>query len=345
MLKRLYLYLPVLALAFVSAAYAVWWDVTAGAIEEGIIAWAANPAPGEPVIAYQRLTVTGFPFRIEIVADQPRILARNGTFQAERLIANVQPYDLSNIIFRAGGRQQVTLVGEMQGAPLNAALEGTTRASLMSVKLGEAGPERIDIDLHGFDGTLTRTGEPPAALKADRMQLHGRRVPDEAGNAGPLQFVAMADRLTLGAGIDPLLGPDIAHFSLFARIDKPPQGALGDTAQLQRWLEEGGVLAIEDANLLWGKFDLNAKGELRLDDARRPQGRIDAAMKGYGALIDALMRRGLLAQEDGENARLALNLMAMAAADDKGRVPVPLTLEEGKVFVGRMAVGSLAPLP
>lgn len=334
--RSLRLVWPFLVLLGVVAGYTVYWHVAAARVAEEIARWRATPGGG---LSYAALDVGGFPFRIVLEGADVTLESPGATLTAERLYAVVQPYDFGHWIFQAGGRQSLRLRAvAADGTLREVTLLGTTAVSDASLIVDADGPRRFDLDLHRLAAALEEPGLPPRRIEALRAGLHLRRA---AGGPG-LDLVADLERLRLIEGFESPLGPDIARLRMVGAAT-PPAGSLSGALPAAA-LGPGSLLTIAEASIVWGDVDLTASGRLTLDAARRPEGRLDLLLAGREALVAALVRENQLRQADGELALQVLGLLAAAGGDAKGRVPVPLILRDGGVFVGPQRIGDLAPL-
>ena len=87
------------------------------------------------------------------------------------------------------------------------------------------------------------------------------------------------------------------------------------------------------------RVSLRGDGEIGLDEALRPRGEIDARIAGFPALVDLLRAEDVI--DDGVALALTLALGLLAEAPDGGgapRVAVPVTLGEGRLWIGPVPV-------
>jgi Uncharacterized protein conserved in bacteria (DUF2125) len=75
----------------------------------------------------------------------------------------------------------------------------------------------------------------------------------------------------------------------------------------------------------------------------QPIAGLSAIVRGYAETIDALVAHGVVQHDDGETAKQVLSLLAKAP---KGGGPpeltVPLTLQNGWIYVGPVALARVA---
>ncbi len=254
-------------------------------------------------------------------------LARPGwRWSAARLVAEARPFTLDRIavtlpktqlieVERGGGAIELTLkdgiahVVLIDGAPASLTLEAegltlVTPAGLFS--------------LAAIEGLIRRRTETGLALEIDGRDL------------------------ALPAGVNPLLGREIAALGVTASVDEVlPKDLSGDA--LAAWSAAGGVVEIERLEVEWGVVALTAEGTLTLDRERRPEAAFSAEIAGYGGLLDALAKSGRMKPRDASFAKTFLNLMAKK---NSGRrvIETSVTAQNGKLFVGPLPLLGLAPI-
>lgn len=340
--RSIQIFLPVAGLAALAILYSVWWVYVADAIERAIIAAHETPGPGGETLDYAGLEITGFPFRVEVTFENLHATVPEGRYVADRLTANLLPYRFDHIVFRAGGRQRLTLLRGADPAagraPEPVIVEGEGRATMASALFEDGVLARVDLDMRGFTGTVTSGGDEPRDVTASRAQAHLRRNPDRPDRA--LDIVASAEDVTWQGGAEPLLGRRIAQAQL--------SGTWEPTLGLDQWDRLGpdtlGSLAVEEALLLWGDVEVAAGGTLALDKARRPEGEVKAFVGSYDKLLDALVASGQLAENDARIAGQVLTMMALAGRDPEGRVPVALSMRDGGAYLGKRRIAGLGRL-
>lgn len=338
-MKRSLIFLPVVVLLLLLAAYAGYWLFIASRIEEAARALKEHPADGALAIDFAGLSVGGFPFRIELSATELRIAGADLQFAAARLDANLLPYDLDHIVLRLDGEVDLTLArNDESGAPAPLRLQGAAASFLASYIADGDGPARLDIAVNGFSGNLVDGANAPVALDAGLAEIHLRRAPDDASSTG---LVARLESLTVGPGIEMVLGPAIERAYLEAHLQGLALPAMQSPGYVRAWAEAGGRAAIADAKLLWGGVDIEAKGALALDSTRRLMGELDAGVAGYDILLDRLFAARRIAANEKN---ILSGTFAIVAAMGGGRAAIPFNFARGKVFLGPVAIAELRPL-
>ncbi len=113
---------------------------------------------------------------------------------------------------------------------------------------------------------------------------------------------------------------------------------------LQQWLLAGGGLEIARLELVWGSLALEGAGSLALDPRLMPSGRIEARMSGLPETMDRLVAAKMLRSDRADLVKAVLSALA-EGADSTGRpvVALPITLEEGRLFLGPVQLFRFSP--
>ena len=336
-----------------AGAYAAFWFHVADSVPPALAAWQeAERAKGrEADIELAR--VEGFPFRI--VARVARgawsapDLRGAPDWRGEDVTIVMQPWNLRHAIVRADGPQEFGWAAD-GGARHRARVEADR--AFASVVLKDRGPDQSDVDRIAVDLEAARvaTDLAPGPLAFGRLQFHSRRAAPaaEAGDGAParpasLQLALDGEAVDLPAGWDPGLGTRVEKISLGLDV----AGEIGEGPAREaaaRWRDGGGTLEVRRIAGQWGRVALSGDGTLALDPMLRPLGAFALKVAGHEAAIDAAVAGGRLSERNGRTAKSALSLLAVAAKDPEGRLPVPVTLQNGEIMVGPVAVAKVDPL-
>lgn len=317
------------------AAYVAFWFWMANAAEEGVQRWAEERRSAGMDVGWRALSVDGFPFRLAVTLDEPRVALPGHPlapeWRGERVVAFAQPWSLRHVIARFEGEHALAF---RQG-DRRRRIALSAGSWLASWRAGPDGrPERISIDLHDLEARDSAAAGP---TRAARLQAHAR----PGQKAGALVDLAFkAEDVLLPAAEAPPLGPAVALVELDATVMGPlPPG--GYPEAVLRWRDEGGVVEVRRLVVDWGEVRLEAAGTLTLDAATRPEGAFTAKLWNHGKLLDALVAAEALSADDARLARAALDLLAAAGG---GAVSVPVTAQNGKLWLGPVAAARLSPL-
>jgi hypothetical protein len=206
--SRFWLYAP-LALFVTLAAIAMghWW-VIASAFDKKLHSLNGHQAVPGVTVAWDDQTISGFPFRLDVVFRNMRVRAEAPRgpviWQSERFALHALTYGRTQDIFEAAGRQSLAWTDIGRVRHRLTFLPGSLRASTIA---DARGLSRFDLDLvdaGGADGDGVK-------FTAARLQLHMRRDP----KADALDLMLSAQDFE--GPVTPF-GDHIKKLDLYARI-------------------------------------------------------------------------------------------------------------------------------
>lgn len=334
--------LPALLIAVIVLAAAGWtiaWYHFANGMRGRVDAWiAARRAEGVQA-DYERLSVDGFPFAWHVRISHPNMTGAgptSWTWQGYAVSADLAPWSLREIPLHFPGDQRFSA-----GAG-TVAETWTVSAARPDGQVGL--DERGRLDHLAFDlgdVTLLRaTDVQPAHADhlTGRVQLH--RGSDDH-QADTFDLALTLDNATLARAPVPLLGPQIAHAELgLAFKGRLPSGTLAPA--VAAWRDDGGTIEINRIAVKWGPVDADGNGTLALDAQNRLLGAFTARWRGYNEALDVLTGLGQIRPLQAAAAKIALNSLARANQSGVSEVNIPLTAQDGRLFVAGFP---LMPLP
>ena len=353
--SRARIFLPAIALAVLAALYSVYWYVMAGKTREFLETFATEHQSGNVAINWGGLAISGYPYRIEANFAALAVSAPNApedwSWSAQSLDADFLPYSLNHVVLKVGGEQMLQYRDATKEGGKRHTVRVTAEGTWASyVNLKDAPFGRLAIDINNLvalkDGTAPSTDQ---RFAAGRLQFHTR--PAEPAKGSPAADVSydvaiQGNDMALDNSDAPrVLGPRIDIIAAQARIRNLPRTTNASPIEFGRaWATGGGVVTISDLQIKWGPLDLWAQGELSLDAEARPQGRLEASVADYAGLLKALVKNKVISAKDERIATVGLGIVAELQGDQAGRVRVPVTITEGKIFLGPVLVAKLEPL-
>jgi hypothetical protein len=338
---RLILSFLLVTAVLLGGLYTTYWFVAAGRIRAAVMDWAEARRVAGYTVGWDRLGIEGFPlvFRVRIDAPvlgdnraQPGWEARGGLLMGE-----AKPW-----------APQVWQLDAPQGCRV-AVQPGPARPAIVAEAASLAGdiaparpadpvPDALAISLDGKAVTIAAD----ATVRADRMRVSALLPAHDAAShrdvwaAGALRF----EKLALPVPVRPLGAVvDSVDVRLAVKGTVPGGRPLRDA--LAAWRDAGGTAEVEALRFGWGPAMAFANGTLALDAAMQPVGALTAVIEGYGDVIDALVAGGSLKPGDAQLAKLALGLLAKPGPAGRSQLSVPVTLQEGQVYMGPAKLGSL----
>lgn len=356
-------FLPMIAVGVTFALYSLYWFIVADKLRTSFEAFAKTAHPGGVAVGWTDLEISGYPYRIAATLSAPVATApqapEDWSWQAESLEADFLPYNLRHVVLKIGGEQLFTYRDVSGPAPKNHTLRATaaggTWASYVDVPGLPVG--RLAIDIGNLVAELDGAPQsaPSERFAAGRLQLHLRpaeetvktgEAPILASLAGSYDLALQGDDMAFDrADALPVLGSKIGLIAVQARLRNVPRSEHASFVEFSRnWLQRGGTLAISDLVVKWGPLDMWAQGELTLDAEARPKGTFQAEVANYPALLDALVKAGLVKARDAQLAKVGLGLFSELQGTGENRIRVPIAMTDGKLYLGPLFVSKLDPV-
>jgi hypothetical protein len=329
-------------LAVLAAAWCAFWFYAARDIETRLAAWAQTQRAQGLTAQYASVTVSGFPLAWHTRIMAPAMSGAGPTrweWRGEEITAELRPWALHDVpvtfpglhhVAAGAGRVAETL--EIRAAQPNGriVLTGDGRLANLQLDLGAAEIQRLP------DTAVT-------TARRVRFHLSPHRVPDSTYRNDVLDISLDIDTLTVPEPPRYALGQTIAA----AQIEASFKGALppGPLAQsVAAWRDAGGVIEMRRLALRWGPLDANGDGTLTLDAANRPLGASTMHIRGYTETVDALAAAGVMRPREAGALKVALNLFARQSGAGARELSVPITAQDGRLFVAGFSLFPLAPL-
>jgi len=322
--------------AFLAAGWTGYWFVMAGRAADWIAVW-APPAPGKAWHgSFEASEVSGFPFSMDVRLANPEVTwdssSGGAVWQGDWLIASFRPWSLSNFDISLPPEQYVSLVEE--GRLYMAALAMTAGTAHVAIVNNRAQAVRAE-----FTDLVVDLAQNQAPVTADRLMVEVEALTDEIAWDIALQvegarFHSQVPEPFIGEV--PLL---VANLTLRGDL---PEGSLEQ--RLGAWRDNGGVIDVHALKLVWPPLDIEGEGSLSLDRQMRPLGAFTADVVGYRELVEAFEQMGRLTRNQAMMAGAGMD--AIARTDEQGnrRLNVPLSMQDGHLYVGPLMLGDLPPL-
>jgi hypothetical protein len=319
-------------------ALTILWLVVRDEFKTIIAAWRSDMEARGFAIAAGPPAYGGWPLKLEARFAAPVITAPGGQrWEGPQEVAGYAwLWDLETIIVEGPGRHRL----EVEGGPLaidlpeGALTLGFARGGLERVAVETSAPV-VTNEVSGRDLTLDRLALDVAPLtpKSDGKA--------EVGFAFELAGFALPPEMT---GAAELLGPEILLLKLEGRLEGALRPSQSWTAFAAAWRDGGGILDLRAIELDWGELWMKGAGTLTLDQAFRPLGAFSFETLGLPALIARATEAGLLEPSAGQTLERALAALA-TGTDERGRqrVLLPVTLQDGRLYVGQIELGQLRP--
>ena len=323
------------ALVLAGLGYTAYWFHAAAGMRKGLERWAeARRADGWQV-AWDDLERGGFPLHLRLSLGAPRLTTPSGLrWRGERLVGLADPFNPTRLRLQAGGRHDLGWPGA----------EAVLNAATLDAEINlDHGGRLEDATVMGAGLTLTGAAHEPLTAAGLAAMWDPLPVAQADHTTATVRFTATAHDLTLPAWAGLPLDRSIGLVEITGRV----MGAIPDAAPaeaLARWSADGGAVELDHVSLEWPPMALEAQGTLALDPAGQPLASLSTRMRGFGALMDRLADSGTLPADTAAAAKMVL--MLMARPDSRGRpsVPVPVSLQDGSLYLGPARVAQVPAL-
>ena len=328
------------ALVLAIAGYSAWWMVVADQLLTGIDRWRVERADEGVAATWANAETSGFPNDIVITITEPEIRVPGAwSWQGSELVLSVSPLSLDAVAFRADGDH---LIEDLRGPDAlrydvaAEALRGTARGSQ------DAGAVALDVE----NMTVREDGREIGLIRSLAVALDRPAqpaTPDPGALVPPVAFDLVVDLVyedkTIAVAWFEAGATQQTDFRVIVRGDV----ALPLTRRgLEPWRDAGGVLELVSLTARVGPLHLSGDGTFSLDHTLQPVGALTLNAKGYGAVIDLLAERRLLAVNNVGTLKTFLDMFAKVDGTDGLRVlSTAISLQDGKVFLGPFELGRL----
>jgi hypothetical protein len=179
--------------------------------------------------------------------------------------------------------------------------------------------------------------------------------PGVADNGGPGDSAPALDLLVEVEGVSyPLapvrgLGRTTARLYVGVSVTGQADDALGPgkfgADAMARWRDSGGTLEVKRFALGHGPLALGGDGTLALDGSMRPIGAFTLRIKGFEETLDRLAEAGVIKPYPAALAKTVMKALARKQGVPGGEeLKAPLTLQDGWLYVGPVALAKLPPI-
>lgn len=334
--------IALIAVAALAAAWCGFWFYAAQDIEQRLAAWAAALRAQGLTADYRGVTVTGFPLAWHARVAAPVMAGAGPTrweWHGEEMTAEIRPWSLHDVPVTFAGLHRVA------GGAGGIAETFAIRAAQPHGRLRLAPDGRLaNLTLDLGDAQIQRLPD-PALMTARRVSvsLSPHRVPQATYHNDVLDIAIALDTLTVPEPPRLALGQTIGRME-FDGSFKGPLPAAPLAQSVAAWRDAGGVIDVSRLALRWGPLDGNGDGTLALDAANRPLGAFTMRIRGYTETVDALTAAGAMRPRDAGALKIALNLFARQNGAGPRELSVPITAQDGRLFVAGFNLFPLQPL-
>jgi len=330
-------------LLVLAIGYSLLWLYGAHRLEEGFKDWARFQSAHGTTVAYGALAASGYPGFVRLTITAPHVTSAKSGWQWSAARADLETRAWNWKTYRVDvlGTQQI-------GVPFDGAVEHLTArsaATFVIAKINSRGRvSQAAFQTHGLR-LSDAAGTDILSATTVRGTTQTLAVKAIAHDQTSLDVTLQADNVLLGPVMATPLGKKVERIALAATIKGALPGSLARDA-VDAWRRGGGTIDLDHFTLNWGALDLRANGTMALDDRLRPLGAVSAEISGYGETLGALEQARVLPHKTVEGSRFALDLLSRRDESDGRRVvTVPLSAQNGSLYLGPLRIVRLAAIP
>lgn len=330
-------------IAIAAAAYTGYWFLAAEQIEDQIAAWADDQRAQGVSVQTGQTRISGFPLRFEVDMADPEIddPTSGWGWRGRALTALVRPWNFSEVTFHLNGVNTVRYFDGHEWRSIECAIKDGIAYLTLD---GEREISDVALDLTGLEVDGIGSKGP---TRIERLRAHGA-TPNKHEQASASEIVNAAfdaEGISLPAGFGEELGESIEFLKLNASLTGPVPHDEDPQMALAAWRDGGGTLELNSFRVRWGPLGIETNGTIALDGEMRPIGALTADIIGYGDVIDALIMSNMIPLGDAFLAKVAFNMLAEKPEDGPPVLrSVPVTVQNGGLFVGPVAVAKVPPI-
>ncbi len=337
----------VLSIFALLAAYSAYWYYIAENAEDHVRDIIQKLEHDGITLTYDSFEVTGFPYRIIVSLDNPKVSQEQGdvysTWVSDKLHIYAQPWNFSHLIFTSNASR--LSVYEKQNAN-NTDSSGIFLDSA-AVRLSFNGPKnsgsRISVEL--TNSFASRYADNSPILSAQNFAMHIRvensDIPTAENTllAPKLADVALGiEGLTIGENTSTKVIDELTLVSELRGDTAPNLSRSG----LEAWRDGSGTLEISQFDIIISGMDVKADGSVTLDQELKPLGALSTRIAVPQAASEVVSRFINLDKQAQDTLNSSLVLLQTFSGGDS--IPLSLTAQNGHLWLGPLRLTELPPI-
>lgn len=332
---------PMLLLALLAAGVGYWffWNHLADNLKAGVDRWVTERQAEGMDISHGTVAVTGFPYRLLVSIDSPRLSAPQRpmapSWATEQLDIYFQPWNLSHAILQPLGPQS------LGWGPADARRTSVLQSAdaRISARFDSAG--RLDTVAADMRDVVA-DGDSPLR-RATRLQFHMRQNSGQSDDrpANSSNLAITGNDLMLMPGATPL-GDSFDEAALSMLLRPLPRGL--EPGQIDQWRDQGGVIDIDRIAFLKDQLRVSGDGSVALDLQNRPEGAMVFIVQGADQFIDALAAAGHMSDLARIGLRMAVSALEKTDKEGNRKVTLPFAIQNGTASLLKFKLFPVQPV-
>lgn len=319
-------------------AYTVYWFYARELASSIINDWAIQQRAEGFEVTYSAPVFSGYPLLIRAILDQPHVKRNDFAWRGERLSIEAQPWNFRRFRVDIQGKQWVTLAHDPEPFILTPTTAAIVAKLSSDGSIAEASVLLRDLSINQANSAARSQ---VAELWLEAIAPIDASLEHTDSN---LSVSLSAVDITLPETAAGPLGRNVSKLRADIKLKGTiPNAALGEA--LETWRRSGGTLDVDWFHVIWGTFDLRAKGTVALDAQARPLGAFSTDVRGHSQALDALVSHAVVEQKTATLAKLGLSLLAKTPPEGGPPVlTVPVTAQDGHLYAGPIKIFEFPPL-
>lgn len=308
----------------VALAWSGGWLFLANQLRQQIDAFAFADGETSPQLTCATLNISGYPFSVDVECVDAVVVSGDVMAEIPAVRASALIYRPNHVLASARGPAQISDAFTGQQSELAwAELNGSLRVENWRIaRLSIVGSEVSWADRLFGDALLA---------KADALELHLLDIPEMHDAERGLS--ALAAYLRTQALDVPMMTLAAADIELEAELSGLPDDLrrIGAEPILPLWQRNGGTLNLVSLRAKDASADLEASGQVQLDDQGRPNGKIDISSAGVAERIGPMIEE-------------PWRTLVLGTPGADGRHTNQLNFSNGNLSSGLVPITTLPPL-
>ena len=332
-LSRLGLYIPFGLLLVFIVAISVAWILARGEAVKRMDAGAEILRRAGYEVVWKTRRVSGYPFRLNISLEEPRISDRSGwALEAPRLEG--QAFMHAPTTWMIAAPEGLTFVRPRAG-PVRVS------GKLLRASLSHLTDRPPNLSFEGVNLTFqAAAGAQPFGLSAaERVEIHLRKAPKEVGDEAGAWLMVKNGKAQASGLLGRVAGNKPISIEWDGRLSKISAFRGTDwVSAVRNWVAAGGQMSVKRGGLTAGDAVIGVNsGTLRVSSDGHLSGVLDVSLRQAGRALGVMGSSGMIAQDRADAAA------AVTAARETGNVAqATLNFEAGQTTLGPVAI---APAP
>ncbi len=344
-----------LSLLAIVVIYSIYWWVVSKRALDALDLWVQKQQLAGYAVQWDGLRVSGYPFRLVAVMEQPGVVkvpdgAVNEqlawSWSVDALTLSGHPWQWRKLRIEAPGRHRVEFSENLNEPArtvfLDAGAMVIDAAFIRGGHIKEIKMAGSDLVLEENQRMVSQLGKLSGELS--RIVPAGAEADERTKSAAATIDLRNLDIPVIDEALARVVGTVVRQAALKLEIygllpvDLTP-------GSLSRWRDQGGVAEVRKALVDYGPLSMDADGTLALGKDLQPVGSFVARLQGYSQAIDMLEGTGLIGGGDALAAKLVLGAMAETdSVTGISHLSVPITIQDGTVYAGPLALTRMPPV-